>query len=372
MSWEREFDNPDPAPAPAPTPAPTPAAPLMPTMEFLGIDPDGKDVYRGSDGKMYTGDPSGMNGFGPYTGPGVTPPTAPGPQAPPPTQPPPPVLGGGRPGPLPPNTGPGPLDPFVPQYPPVRPFTPPLPPPRNDVADYTPPPAYVAPPAYTAGQITKPPAFSHADFVGPEKFRAPTADEVFQDPSYRLRRDEGQQGIENSAAARGMTRSGMNLKDIAKYNQAFASSEYGNIYDRRAGEWDRDFGAKFQEYSTNYGKAADTYATNWGVDRDSFALNEGALSDAYKTNAGIGRDAYTINRDTGEGAWDRLFTAGTAKDARDLDIWKTSTSTGQRQNEIDWDRDWSKFLMDYEIFKRNQDAPFDKLGRERDAYWRYQ
>lgn len=58
------------------------------------------------------------------------------------------------------------------------------------------------------------------------------ADTFQKDPGYDFRRREGQKGVENSAAARGMQLSGAALKGIDRYNQDFASNEYSNAYNR--------------------------------------------------------------------------------------------------------------------------------------------
>ena len=45
-----------------------------------------------------------------------------------------------------------------------------------------------------------------------------------RDPGYQFRQQEGQRGVENSAAARGGILSGGALKAISRYNQDFASA----------------------------------------------------------------------------------------------------------------------------------------------------
>lgn len=54
-------------------------------------------------------------------------------------------------------------------------------------------------------------------------------------PGYEFVRDEGQRGIERSAAARGMTQSGAAFKELSRFNTGLASQEYGNFYNRLAG-----------------------------------------------------------------------------------------------------------------------------------------
>lgn len=53
-----------------------------------------------------------------------------------------------------------------------------------------------------------------------------------QDPGYKFRMQQGQQAIERSAAARGMTQSGAQLKALAQYGQDLGAQEYQSAYDR--------------------------------------------------------------------------------------------------------------------------------------------
>lgn len=53
-----------------------------------------------------------------------------------------------------------------------------------------------------------------------------------KDPGYQFRMDEGSSAMERGAAARGGLMNGGTLKALARYNQDFASGEYGKAYDR--------------------------------------------------------------------------------------------------------------------------------------------
>lgn len=59
---------------------------------------------------------------------------------------------------------------------------------------------------------------------------------VSSDPSYQWRFNEGQRGVENSAAARGGALSGNALRAITDYGQGAASQEYGAEFARRMQE----------------------------------------------------------------------------------------------------------------------------------------
>lgn len=55
---------------------------------------------------------------------------------------------------------------------------------------------------------------------------------ITSDPSYQFRRSQGQEALENSAAARGGALSGNALRAISDYGQESASQEYGNEFNR--------------------------------------------------------------------------------------------------------------------------------------------
>jgi len=73
-------------------------------------------------------------------------------------------------------------------------------------------------------------------------------------PGYEFRKEEGQKGVENSAAARGGLLSGAALKAIQRYGQDFASNEYGNWFNQS--NTDRNFisgqgDAAYNRYNNN-------------------------------------------------------------------------------------------------------------------------
>lgn len=123
---------------------------------------------------------------------------------------------------------------------------------------------YDAPPGFEPPTFTPPPAFNYAPF------HAPTGDDVLNDPGYAFRLGEGDKGIKQFASHLGGLRTGGTIKDLVKYNQNFASQEYGNVFNR-----------DLDQYKTGYNSAADQYRTNYGVSRDVFDRNYTGARDAY-------------------------------------------------------------------------------------------
>lgn len=58
----------------------------------------------------------------------------------------------------------------------------------------------------------------------------------YESPDYQFRKEQGEQALERGASARGMNLSGATLKDLNRFNQGLASTEYGNWYNRLVGQ----------------------------------------------------------------------------------------------------------------------------------------
>jgi hypothetical protein len=151
------------------------------------------------------------------------------------------------------------------------------------------------PPQWQSGPTFSPPSFSTPPAFNFKEFQAPTKDGMYADPSYDFRFGPGQKSLEQSAAGRGILRTGGTLKDLVNYGQNAASQEYSNIFDRAV-----------QSHNLGLQQALGTYATNYGVQRD---------------------------------AYDRLF-----------DSNKAVFDAQQRENFAVNDRNFDSFLADFDIF----------------------
>lgn len=119
-------------------------------------------------------------------------------------------------------------------------------------------------PQFNAPRFNAPPAFSFQDF------KAPTMADAENEPGYAFAMEQGRKALENSAAGRGVLRTGGTLKDIFAYGNRLGEQNYGNVFSR----------AK-DTYSLNRNNAAENYATNYGVSRDVFDRNYKAALDEY-------------------------------------------------------------------------------------------
>lgn len=118
------------------------------------------------------------------------------------------------------------------------------------------------------------------------------------DPGYLLRQQEGQQGVENSAASRGMLLSGATLKALSRYNQDFASNEYNNAYSRYNMNQDKRFNRLAsvagigQNSSNTIANAGMNYANN---------ASQNILGAGNATAAGYMGTANAISSGIGQG-----------------------------------------------------------------------
>lgn len=121
------------------------------------------------------------------------------------------------------------------------------------VPPFTQPATSVGPGQLQLGPFT--PAPSSTPFGN---FTAPNPADVANDPYYQFRQQEGQRGIEHSAAAKGTLLSGGALKSLARFNSGLASEEAGKAFDRAMETYNANRGTNAQ----NFGQQMDTYGAN--------------------------------------------------------------------------------------------------------------
>ena len=114
------------------------------------------------------------------------------------------------------------------------------------------------------------------------------------DPSYKFRFGEGMKALDRQAAARGGLISGGALKAAQRYGQDFASTEFGNAYNRLASR------AGLGQTATNaMGGAAGTFGTNAGnlITSGGAARASGYVGGANALTSGLGQYMnYTQNQ----------------------------------------------------------------------------
>ena len=93
---------------------------------------------------------------------------------------------------------------------------------------------------------TPPPAFSYGDF------QAPTLEQAQSQPGYQFGLQQGEQALQQAAAAKGLLRSGGTLKDILNYGQNAATQNYANVFNQNLSQYNTNRAGAVQQYNTNY------------------------------------------------------------------------------------------------------------------------
>jgi hypothetical protein len=96
----------------------------------------------------------------------------------------------------------------------------------------------------------------------PYKEYTPFSEAEFKaDPGYQFRLDQGNQAIQNMAAATGNLNSGRALKDAMNFGSGLASQEYQNAYGRYNNDYVTGLNSHMQNYNTGF-NAFNTDKTN--------------------------------------------------------------------------------------------------------------
>lgn len=115
------------------------------------------------------------------------------------------------------------------------------------------------------------------------QFQAPTGVTEQNDPGYQFRLQQGQNAIQNSAAARGGLLSTGTAKNLNDYAQGQASNEYQNVYNRAQSTYGTNFNTQNTNnnnlYNRQYGVAAlgQNSASNLNSNLQSGAQNQGNI-----------------------------------------------------------------------------------------------
>ena len=93
------------------------------------------------------------------------------------------------------------------------------------------------------------------------------------EPGYEFRLSQGQQAVDRSLAARGKALSGAGVKESMRYNQGFASNEYGNAYNRALQGYQTNFNAFKSQLDDRYSRLLGL--VNMGAGATDTAINMG-------------------------------------------------------------------------------------------------
>lgn len=89
-----------------------------------------------------------------------------------------------------------------------------------------------------------------------------TGEDLYNDPSYQFRLQQGQKAIDRQGAASGRFLSGAQLQASSNYNQGAASQEFQNAYQRALGTFGTNSTNKLNAYNTNETNRFNAFNTN--------------------------------------------------------------------------------------------------------------
>jgi hypothetical protein len=201
-------------------------------------------------------------------------------------------------------------------------------------------------------------------------FVAPTSAEAMQDPGYQFRLEEGQRALEQSAAAKGMLRTGNTWKDLQRYGQGMATSEYDKVYGRRMGEYQQDYQRQLQENQLAYQRELQGYGT--GIQAQQ--LGEQSRLGALQANLGVQAQQFG----QGSQAWQQNLAARQAQYQQDVGRRQFEAQMSEaganrdqqlalairQQEERDYERQYEtalkEYTMDYAQSEENQRKLYDR------------
>lgn len=269
-----------------------------------------------------------------------------------------------------------------------------------------------APTPFTADRFSAPadfqspsPAYQALRYTAPDAFQAPGESGMQEDPGYQFRTKQGLQALENSAAARGVLRSGNTYKALEDYGQESASNEYQNVYNRRFGEYttnanlglaafDRNSAAGLTENQLNYSRAASEYDRTYQNALQRYQMgyqqsssehdrNFSELYNTHNANATNSLEAWKGNTtadiqgqqlgfNIASGTWDRNY--GKAQTAYASSVQQAeqaaaigaqnaagAASAAEWANSTNYNRALGEYNMGYEQFQNNQVNQFSRI-----------
>jgi len=170
-------------------------------------------------------------------------------------------------------------------------------------------------PTYTAPVFQPPAPLNIPTWNAPapfayDPFAPPTLDQARNEPGFAFAMEQGGRALENSAASKGLLRTGGTLKELIGFGQRLGEQNYGNVYNRMQGT-----------YGVNRNNAADIYTKNYNAARDTYGAGVDEITGEYNSLYKTAQDAFT-NATTG--ARDEYAPRRAEAEAnfkRDMDIW---------------------------------------------------
>jgi hypothetical protein len=132
------------------------------------------------------------------------------------------------------------------------------------------------------------------DTYTPEKYQAAdkyeagkfsyTGEDLYKDPSYQFRLEQGQKALDRAGLAAGRFLSGRQLQASSDYNQGAASQEFQAGYGRALGTFNTNEGNRFNAFNTNETNRYNAFSTNETNRFNAFDTNQQNRFNAHQAN----------------------------------------------------------------------------------------
>jgi hypothetical protein len=136
-------------------------------------------------------------------------------------------------------------------------------------------PVFTPPAALDIPSWKEPAAFTYADF------ERPTLEQARQEPGFAFAMEQGSKALENSAASKGLLRTGGTAKELIGFGQKLGEQNYGNVFNRES-----------DVYKLNRDNAADIYTTKYGAAKDAYKYGVEELKGEYDSLYETAQDDY--------------------------------------------------------------------------------
>lgn len=120
------------------------------------------------------------------------------------------------------------------------------------------------------------------------QFQAPTADQAKQDPGYQFGLDQGVNALDNSAAARGDLLSGNTARAITQFGNDYASTKYGDVYNRALNNYTTNYNTYQQQQANTYNRLAAMAGLGQTATQQLGNAGQSAASTIANINLGTG------------------------------------------------------------------------------------
>jgi len=162
---------------------------------------------------------------------------------------------------------------------------------------------YEAPAPYEAPTPYVPGTYDAPTYTPAQPFVPPTAAQAAADPGYQFALQQGQEALERSGAARGVTNTGGTLRNILDYGQQAAQQQYGDVYNRMAGTYGMNEAARQAAFGLNAPTQFQGWAANEAGRLGAYQMTEADRAAAYAQNEANRRAAAQFNVVGGQQAW---------------------------------------------------------------------